>query len=535
MIRHIHILIIALFLILLTLFTSGCAGKSDEGPRAFKYRLAADPPSLDPIHSTDTTSSTIVFHIFEGLVEQDPITLDVIPALAERWEISRDGLTYTFHLKHGIKFHNGREVTSSDFKYSFERCLDPANLSERSWVLAPVKGAAQMLAGKTKSLSGMETPNDSTVVLRLEKPFAPFLLYLTIEAALVVAREGITKDGFTPIGTGPFRFVEWQHDILVRLDAFDKYHGKKAGIPRVDFEIIPDVGVALMKLVVGELDLVNETPTGQLELIRKEYGKFVRMWPCLKVDYIGFNLTRPPFKGNLKLRQALSWAVDRKGIAETMYEGSAIPASSILPPGMKGRDDTIEGFGYDLDQAAKLLSEAGYPDGKGLPHITLWYNTNAMHQQIVQYVQSTFRKIGVNINLKSLDWPAYLKACDNFEPDMYRMGWIPDIPDADNFLYLLTSAQAGPGGNSSGYSNSEFDRLINEARIITDEVRRIELYKRAERIATDDACWILLTYPQQILLFNPEYEGLVYPKQGSFWIPLERLRYVGVKNDYRSP
>jgi peptide/nickel transport system substrate-binding protein/oligopeptide transport system substrate-binding protein len=315
---------------------------------------------------------------------------------------------------------------------------------------------------------------------------------------------------------------------MVRIDAFPDYHGEKAGIPRVDFEVVPDLGVALMKLVVGELDLVNETPPGQFEVIKKKYGKFVKTWPYLRNEYIGFNLTRPPFKGNLKLRQALSWAVDRQGIVDTMHEGAGMPATGILPPGIKGRNEEITGYGFDLSKAAKLLTEAGYPGGKGLPPLTLWYNMNETHQQIAQYVQSTFRKIGVNIQLKSLDWPAYLKACDNFEPDLFRMGWVADIPDADNFLYiLLNTAQAGAPGNYSGYSNPEFDRLTNEARVELDENRRIRLYRQAERIAIEDACWIMLLYPMQRLLFNPEYEGLVFPKQGDFRIPLERLRYVG--------
>jgi peptide/nickel transport system substrate-binding protein/oligopeptide transport system substrate-binding protein len=516
-----------IFLICFT-FIVGCGAPPDEGPRAFRYRLASDPPSLDPIHSTDTSSATIVFRIFEGLVEQDPVTLDIVPALAERWEITPDGLTYTFHLKRGVKFHNGREMTSADFRYSFERCLAPENLSERSWVLAPIQGSAAMLDGKSRSLSGMETPDDYTVILRLEKPFTPFLSYLAMESARVFAREGVNGDRFTPIGTGPFRFVDWNHDIMVRIDAFPDYHGEKAGIPRVDFEVVPDLGVALMKLVVGELDLVNETPPGQFEVIKKKYGKFVKTWPYLRNEYIGFNLTRPPFKGNLKLRQALSWAVDRQGIVDTMHEGAGMPATGILPPGIKGRNEEIAGYGFDLSKAAKLLTEAGYPGGKGLPPLTLWYNMNETHQQIAQYVQSTFRKIGVNIQLKSLDWPAYLKACDNFEPDLFRMGWVADIPDADNFLYiLLNTAQAGAPGNYSGYSNPEFDRLTNEARMELDENRRIRLYRQAERIAIEDACWIMLLYPMQRLLFNPEYEGLVFPKQGDFRIPLERLRYVG--------
>lgn len=500
----------------------------EKGPRIFVYRLASDPPSLDPIHATDTSSATIVFRIFEGLVDQDPVTLDVVPALAERWELSSDGLTYTFHLKKGVKFHNGREVTSADFRYSFERCLIPENLSERSWVLAPIKGASEMLGGKAKELTGMETPDDSTVVLRLVKPFAPFLSYLAMEAGRVAAREGVNGRDFTPIGTGPFRFLSWEHDIRVSVEAFPDYHGAKSTIPRVDYEVVPDVGVAFQKLVVGEADLVNETPPGQFKLIQKKYGKFVKTWPYLRLEYIGFNLTRPPFRDNLKLRQALAWAVDRKAIADTLYEGAAIPATSILPPGVKGKDETITGYGYDPAKAARLLAEAGYPGGKGLPPITLWYNTNEMHQLIAQYVQSAFRKIGVNVQLKSIDWPAYLKACDNFEPDMFRMGWVADIPDADNFLYiLLNTAQKGAPGNHSGYTNPEFDRLTNEARLISDEERRIELYRRADRLATEDACWILLMYPMQRILFNPQYEGLVLPRQGDFRIPLERLKYRG--------
>ncbi len=513
---------------ILALMASGCGAPHEDGPRAFRFRLASDPPSLDPIHTTDTSSATIVFRIFEGLIEQDPVTLDIVPALAERWEISPDGLTYTFHLKRGVKFHNGREMTAEDFRYSFERCLTPENVSERSWALAPIEGAAEMLEGKAKTLSGMETPDDYTVVLRLEKPFAPFLSYLAMEAARVVAREGVGGRRFIPVGTGPFRFVDWNHDIRVRVDAFADYHGEKAGIPRVDFEIVPDLGVALMKIVVGELDLVNETPPGQFEVIKKKYGKFVRTWPYLRIEYLGFNITRPPFKDNPRLRQALSWAVDRQGIVDTMHEGAGMPATTILPPGIKGRNDDVAGYGYDLDRAAELLAEAGYPGGKGLPPLTLWYNMNEMHQQIAQYVQSTFRKIGVNIQLKSLDWPAYLKACDNFEPDLFRMGWVADIPDADNFLYiLLNTAQTGAPGNYSGYSNPEFDRLTSEARAEPDENRRVELYREAERIAVEDACWIMLLYPMQRLLFNPEYDGLVFPKQGDFRIPLERLRYVG--------
>ncbi|HUT62436.1 MAG TPA: ABC transporter substrate-binding protein [Anaerolineae bacterium] len=509
---------------LLTLL-AGCGSSPDNDSSVFRYRLASDPPTLDPIHTTDTSSATVVFKLFEGLVEQDPATLEVVSALAEKWEISNDGLTYIFHLKKGVTFHNGREVTSADFRYSFERCLAPTNRSERSWVLAPIKGASEMLAGKAPSLSGMETPDNYTVILNLEKPFAPFLSYLSMEAARVVAHEGVVGDTFTPIGTGPFKFISWDHDIRVSLEAFDEYHSGKSGIKRVDFEVIPDVGVAFQKFISGELDLVNEIPPGQLKLIKERYPDAVRVWSYLRIEYIGINQTRPPFKNNLKLRQALCWAVDRKRISEDLLEGASLPATSILPPGIMGRDDTIEGYGFDLEKARLLLAEAGYPDGSGLPELTLWYNTNETHQQVAQFIQSTFKKIGVSVRLKSLDWPAYLKACESHEPDLYRLGWVADIPDADNFLYiLLHSSQIGPAGNYSGYTNPVFDRLVEEARLSTDTEHRIELYRKADRLATEEACWIMYAYPMQQILFNPDYEGLVLPKQGDFRIPLEKLR-----------
>ena len=443
-----------LFFVFAALIFQGCGAPPEETDRIFRFRLASDPPSLDLIHTTDTSSATVVFRIFEGLVDQDPETLEITPSLAERWEISEDGLTYTFHLKKGVRFHNGREVTSADFRYNFERCLTPKNISERSWVLAPIKGAQEMVEGKATSLTGMETPDDYTVILHLEQPFTPFISYLTMEAGRIAAREGIESAEYIPIGTGPYKFISWEHDIRVSLEANEDWHGGAVAVKRVDFEVIPDVGVSFQKFIAGEMDLVNEVPPGQLTLIKEKYPQFIRIWPYLRNEYIGFNHTRPPFKGNLKLRQALCWAVDRESIVRNLLEGASTAANSILPPGIPGKDETIEGYGYDLEKARQLLAEAGYPGGKGLPEISLWYNTNEMHQQVAQIVQDSFRKIGVDIRLKSLDWPAYLKACQSFEPDMFRMGWVADIPDADNFLYiLLDSKQIGAPGNYSGYSN----------------------------------------------------------------------------------
>lgn len=509
----------------LILSAAGCGSSPDTESTVFRYRLASDPPSLDPIHSTDTTSATIVLKVFEGLVDLNPVTLEIVPALAESWDISDDGLTYTFHLKRGVRFHNGREVNAQDVRWNFERCLTARNRSERSWVLAPIQGSEAMLSGGADSLSGLDTPDDHTVIITLTKPFAPFLSYLSLEAARVGAYESFETDEIEPIGTGPFRFVSWNHGIRVSLEANPDWHGGSVGLERVDFEVIPDVGVAFQKFVTGELDFVDEIPPGQLKLIRERHPEAVRMWPYLRIEYVGINHSRPPFKDNLQLRQAFSWAVDRVSIVESLFEGAAEIPTGILPPGIPGRDDTIEGYGYDPEKAKRLLAEAGYPDGHGLPEIELWYNTNERHEQVMQFIQSNLAAIGVKTRLRSLDWPAYLKACDALEPDMYRLGWVADIPDADNFLYiLLHSSQIGAPGNYSGFSHPEFDTLVEQARTVSDIDERIELYKRADRLAIEQACWIMYAYPMQRILFNPAYDGLVYPLQGDFKVPLERLR-----------
>ncbi len=507
------------------LSNAGCGSSPDMDSTVFRYRLASDPPSLDPIHSTDTTSATIILKVFEGLVDLNPVTLDIVPALAESWDISDDGIVYTFHMKRGVRFHNGREVTAQDVRWNFERCLTPRNRSGRSWVLAPIRGSEAMLNGDADSLSGLDTPDDYTVIITLTKPFAPFLSYLSLEAARVGAHESFETDEIEPIGTGPFRFMSWNHGIRVSLEANPDWHGGAVGLERIDFEVIPDVGVAFQKFVTGELDFVDEIPPGQLKLIRERHPEAVRMWPYLRIEYVGLNHSRPPFKDNLKLRQAFSWAVDRTSIVESLFEGAAEIPTGILPPGIPGRDDTIDGYGYDPEQAKRLLAEAGYPEGRGLPEIELWYNTNERHEQVMQFIQSNLAAIGVRTRLRSLDWPAYLKACDALEPDMYRLGWVADIPDADNFLYiLLHSSQIGAPGNYSGFSHPGFDALVERARTVTDIDERIELYRRADRLAIEQACWIMYAYPMQRILFNPAYEGLVYPLQGDFKVPLDRLR-----------
>jgi len=517
-----------------SMFLSCSSGRNNEAisgidtTAILRYRLASDPPTLDVAHSTDTESAAVLLKMFDGLVQFDPITLSVKPAVAKSWKISDDGLAYTFHLRKHVFFHSGRRVNAEDFKYSFERILDPKTASERVWVLSPIKGANEYNSGRAQSIAGIVVPDSFTLLLRLEKAFAPFLSQLCMEAASVVPREDVEREdrdfSSHPIGCGPFRFKEWKRGSEVILDRFERYYGEPVKFKGIRYKIFSNVQVAFQQYLSGDLDFLTEIPQGRMKSLEKTRPKEVQKWPILGIYYYGFHLEKPPFKGNLLLRKAISHAIDRKKICDVIFEKLAVPARGILPPGIQGHDSTYNGYAYDIDKAKSLLAEAGYPEGKGLPLITLWFNQNERHSRVAQYVQAVLSEIGIKIRLKELEWGTYLQALREGEPAFYRLGWVADLPDADNFLYpLLHSSQSEGGDNHAHFQNSRFDSLVDAARMEKDPGNRVSLYQQADRLAMENAVWIMISYSRDVCLIKPEWKGFQLSRQGDFAIPLERM------------
>ncbi|MCC7430172.1 ABC transporter substrate-binding protein, partial [bacterium] len=480
---------------------------------------------------TDTTSGNIILRIFDGLVQFEPKTLAVIPAVAESWEITEESKVFTFHLRKGVKFHNGREVVAQDFKYSFERILSPETASERQWVLNQIDGSDDFMNKKVDSVRGIEVLDDYTFKITLKQPFAPFLSMLCMETGSVVPKEEVEKvgnDQFTrnPVGCGPFKFKEWQADISVTLEAFQDYYGTKSEtIQEVKFVVIPSIPTALEAYKNNEIDFLDELPPGQIATLKKDFPQDVQEWSQIGTYYIGFNLEKAPFKDNLKLRQAINFAVDRQKIVEIIEEGNAIACSGILPPGIPGHNPDLKTYSYDIEKAKTLLAEAGFPDGKGLQTITVWFNTHDRHQRIVQYVQQELKKIGINLEIKNLDWPAYLKALDAGEPEMFRMGWLVDYVDPDNYLHtLLHSSQIGAPGNYARYKSAKIDSLLDLGRKLANIDERIKVYQEAEKLAVDDAVWLFLYYYREIAMINPKWDNLILSPQGDFVTPLRTLK-----------
>ncbi|OLC53262.1 MAG: hypothetical protein AUH92_06320 [Acidobacteria bacterium 13_1_40CM_4_69_4] len=501
---------------------------SRSGPPAarteqvFRFRLHEDPPTLDPALDNDQFSEAVILNVNRGLVELDPKTLEIRPAVAESWTVSPDGLVYTFRLRDDVLFHNGRRVMAQDVAYSFERLLRKETRSPFS-------------AGTSAAIAGLATPDERTVVLRLSKPFAPFLSELTMANAAILPREVYDDPGKgylrAPVGCGPFRFSRWEQANFIELLAFDRFYGGRPALDRVVIRMIENKTSALQEYIAGGLDSLDEPPDDNDTAMMARVGSEVYRYPFMGTGYVGFNLALPPFKGNPTLRKAFNYAVDKQYLWGVLFPGGSTPANGIIPPGVPGHDPGLPGYAHDEAKARSLLAQAGYPGGKGLPPISLWVNTGEDNRRIAEQIQSDLKKIGVDITIREVDWGAYIAAVSGTadrpgQAPMFRFGWYLDYPDADAILRpLLHSSNWGPAGNFGRYKNPEVDRLIDRALEVTDAKERADLYRRVERIAVmDDPPWIFLSYYQDATLYKPYVKGVVLSPLGEFRLPLERLR-----------
>lgn len=482
----------------------------------YKFPLDTDPPTLDPAKVTDTVSDRVIRCIFDGLVRISPQG-EYVGAIASSWEASPDGTVWTFHLRDNVKFQNNRQVTAEDFAYSFKRILDPNTASPRTWVLDKIKGAKDFMDGKAQDVAGIEVVDPATLKLTLSEPFAPFLGLLAMSTASAIPQEVVEQYGGefatkpeATIGTGPFVLKDWAHNNYLLLQSNEEYYDGRPYVDGVRFIIIAEPLARLEEFRSGNLDH-TDIPADVLDQVVNNPGesKLILSRPILDVYNMGFNCQKEPFKDNPKLRLAFNYAINKQHMIDNVLHGMWEQARGVVPPGIFGYDPGLTGYPYDQAKAKQLLAEAGYPDGQGLAPITLYYDSRPPRPDIAQVVQSDLASVGVKINLRQLEWSAFLEAVDAGEPAFFQLTWLADYPDPENFLYvLLDTKQWGPPGNSTRYSNTEFDRLVEEAGRITDQSRRWELYSQAERIAYEDAPWLLLFWNKCNVLVAPEVRGL---------------------------
>jgi ABC-type transport system substrate-binding protein len=466
-----------------------------------------DPRSLDPARATDVPSGRAVSYLFDGLTQFTP-DAQVEPALATRWDVTPDGLRYTFHLRTGVRFHDGRPFLARHVAASFRRVLDPATKGGAPWPLYPIKGARAFAGGKGTAL-GIETPDDTTVVITLEEPFAIFPKLLAMPVASIVPDS--VGDDFSekPVGTGPWKLVEWKHDDYLKFARNETYYGKVPVIDTLIARIIPEASTSVAEFESGTVDLlyVPEEQTREWENTDERRARLSSA-PALRLLYIGANVTRGPLK-DVRVRRAIAAAIDVPTLLDRLLAGRGRVAAGVIPPSMEGADTTRRIVPYDSAAARRALAEAGYPNGIDLE---LWCSQTAPFPRLAESIQAYLAASGIRVKLVQRDASSMRAAARAGQTDLVLKDWYADYPDAENFLYpLLHTANKGAGGNVSFYSDTTFDRLVDASRREPDAARRAALYRQADSVAYATMGMVPLFFYNELFAVQPWVKGFKVP------------------------
>ncbi len=530
------------------LFLSSCAVRQKRTEDVFRLNFPLGLETLEPVMSNSPQTIWVLTNVMEGLVSYNRNN-EIIPLTAKRWVISEDGLTYTFTINRNIRFHDdacfpdgkGRAVNSQDFKYCLERVNDPSTKTRGLWVFRDkIKGAREFYeykSGKStneaREITGLKTPDDSTLVIELYKPFAPFLSLLTMTYGYVYPKEAVEyyKDKFAshPVGTGPFRFVSWELDKILTLEKNKNYYEKDSSgntlpyLNRIEIGFTKSTETEFLDFLNGRYDY-HEPSAEIVDALTDENGNLVKpdekdyrlvKQPWLNTVYLIMvqNPSLPagktsPFTGNKKLRQAINYAIDKEKIVKFVLKNRGSAANhGPLPYGMPGFDSSVTGYSYDIGKAKKLLEEAGYPGGKGLD-LTLVISNDELQKNISIAIQEQLKDIGINLKLEQVLQATLNTKQQDGEYAFTRGNWGADYFDPENFMALFYSKNIVPfGPNKTGYSNQEIDRLYEKSIRITDLEERKKIYNEMEGIVIDDAAWVYLYYNQRIYLLQNDVKG----------------------------
>ena len=478
------------------------------------YCSEGSPENFYPGINTTGTSFDGNEPIYNRLVDFERGGTKVVPSLAEKWDISADGKTYTFYLRKGVKWHDTRafkptrEFNADDVLFMFERQWKEANPYFK--VTSPNHSYFSDM-GMPKLLQTVEKVNDHTIKITLGAAEAPFLSNLAMPYAAVQSKEyadAMLKAGTPekidqdPIGTGPFSLVQYQKDAVIRYKAFPAYWAGKAKIDDLIYSITPDASVRWAKLQKGECHVMPYPNPADLEAIRKDPNMQVLEQPGLNVGYLAFNTTKKPFD-DVRVRKAISMAINKKAIIDGVYLGTGVAAKNPIPPTMWSYNNAVKDDDYNPDAAKKLLADAGFKDGLTTD---LWampvqrpYNPNA--KRIAELMQADLAKIGVKAEIKSFEWGEYRKRMQAGEHQMGMLGWTGDNGDPDNFLHTLLgcdSAKSVSGSNVAKFCHKPYEDLVLKAKTVSSQAERTKLYEQAQVVFKEQAPWYTIAHAVQI-------------------------------------
>lgn len=478
----------------------------------------AEPKSLDPQAVTAVNDFRILVNIYDGLVRYRDGTLEVEPALAKSWDISDDGKTYTFHLRHGINFHDGTPFNAEAVKFDFDRMLDKNS---------PYHDTGPFpLAFFFSAIERTEVVDDYTVRFHLKEPYAPLLANLAYPTGLIVSPAAVKKYGKDvgrhPVGTGPFKFVEWEANRKVVVERNPNYWDGAPKLKAVVFRPITDANTRSIEMLSGGIDLMVEVPPDMVKKFRDDpsFKLYAQTGP--HVWFLILNTREGPFKDK-RVRQAVNYAINKKALVKTVLQGTATVADSPIAPAFAwAYDDSLKPYPYDPQKARKLIKEAGY-DGATLTFYVTESGSGMLSPvAMATAIQADLAKVGLKVKIQTYEWNTYLDKVNaglEGKADMAEMAWMTNSPDTLPYLTLRTDAFPDKGGFNSGYySNPKVDKLLEKARRINDRDERARLYKKMQEIVYDDAPWVFVANWKQYAVSTAAVKG--FKLQPSFHLLL---------------
>lgn len=553
---------------------AGCKSKSSANPAdtPIKICVGSEPKSIDPAINQAVDGSIYIVHAFEGLTKTDK-NGKTVAGVAKSWEVSEDKLTYTFHLRDDAKWSDGKAVTANDFVYSWQRAVDPSTASAYAYQLYYIKNAEAINSqsvdesGKPQKVKvdkdgnpvtdnegnytadpngkyiaqkddgsaiwlddlGVKATDEHTLVVTLEAPCAYFLEIVGFPTLYPVRKDIVEKDpdGWannpeTYIGNGPYILKSWEHNSkMVFVKNPNYYDAKNIVGAELDFSLMDDTNSILAAFKNGELDLAESYPSDELENLKASGD--AQVYDLLGIYYYSFNTRKAPFD-NVKVREALSLAIDRDYLVKNVAKGGQKVAGSLVPNGILDADNSTDfrdkageiidtsDTKANIEKAKKALAEAGYPDGKGFPTVELKFNTDQGHQKIAEYIQSEWKKnLGINVTLVNEEWSVFINDRNNGNYQIARNGWNADYADPMTFLDIFTSTS---GNNDGKYKNPEYDKLISEAKKTADASKRMELLHQAEKTVVNDYAAMPIYYYTDPDLVSKNLKGYVHSSMG---------------------
>ena len=502
-------------------------GGGDAEDASGRLRLAgSDPVTMDPHIAGDSGSAEFIVEIFSGLLTITP-ELNIELDLAESFEVSDDGLVYTFTLRDDIFFHQGRRVTAEDVQWSLERAASRELASPTALgYLGDIIGVRERFYEGAESITGIEVIDDRTIQFTIDAPKPYFLAKLTYPTAFIVDRQQIEANprGWTrrPNGTGPYRLQEWRLGQRIVLQANPRYHLGAPSIREVLYEL--SGGSTLTRFENGELDIafISVNDIDRARDPESDIGPRYQVFPQFTISYLALNTNVPPFD-DVKVRQALGFSIDRTLIAEVTFNNMLAPATGILMPQLPGYTPDDKTFQFDPDRARTLLAESKYGSAENLPEIVLTEVGGGAEGRIdtQAFIQQWREELGIEVRIEQTDFATILARQDEGSLQMFNAGWIMDYPDPEDILDL--KFYSGSALNDVNYNNAEVDAILEEARVEQDAARRLELYQQAERLIIEDAAWLPLYFSQAHVVINADVEGWFEPP-----MVIPRLRFVQV-------